>query len=184
MSGLPAIDPAVSASLRGALALLFAAAALHKLRDPGVFRAALADYALLPAAAVAPAARLLPALELAAAAALLVPAWAVPGGLGAAALLAVYGGAIAVNLARGRRDVACGCLGPAAEQPLSGALLIRNGVLVAAALLAACPASARAWTGLDALTVPVAVAAAAGLYAAWEGLLANARRQRAWEAGP
>ena len=42
------MDPAVSTTLRWALALLFAGAALHKARDPGAFRAIVADYELLP----------------------------------------------------------------------------------------------------------------------------------------
>ena len=40
----PALDPVVGGTLRGALALLFVGAALHKLRDRAAFRAALAGY--------------------------------------------------------------------------------------------------------------------------------------------
>ena len=36
----------------------------------------------------------------------------------AALLLALYAGAIGVNLARGRRDIDCGCGGPASRQPI------------------------------------------------------------------
>jgi len=38
-------------------------------------------------------------------------------------LLALYTLAVVVNLARGRREIDCGCFGPAARQPLSAALV-------------------------------------------------------------
>jgi hypothetical protein len=93
----------------------------------------------------------------------------------AAGLLVLYGAAIGANLARGRRHVACGCLGPAAEQPLHAGLLVRNGVLAAAALASSAPASARALGPTDAFTTVAAVATLALLYLAVDGLLAAAR---------
>jgi len=50
------MDPAADVTLRTAFALLFAVAASHKVRDPARFRATLADYRLLPAPFVWPAA--------------------------------------------------------------------------------------------------------------------------------
>ena len=87
----------------------------------------------------------------------------------------LYGGAIAVNLVRGRRHVACGCLGPAAEQPLHAGLLVRNTLLVVAAVAAAMPVTARPLSGLDGFTVVVAVATLALLYLGADGLMAVAR---------
>lgn len=173
--GAVALDPLVPLVLRGALGLLFAAAAVHKLRDRAGFRATLADYRLLPEAALAPASGALIALEAGLAAALWVPASGPAAAVAAAGVLVVYAGAIAANLVRGRRHVACGCLGPAAEQPLHGGLLARNGVLAAAALASTAPVSARALGGTDVFTGVAAVATLALLYLAADGLLAAGR---------
>jgi hypothetical protein len=96
--------------------------------------------------------------------------------LGAAALLALYTAAIGVNLARGRRDVDCGCAGPGGRQTLQGGLVARNALLAAAALAAAAPVGARGLGAVDAITIAGAVLAAAALYAASQHLLALAPR--------
>jgi len=175
-----AIDPVVVLALRGALAMLFAAAAWHKLRDPAGFRASLRDYRLLPDPLVPAVGGALAAGEGAVALGLLLPPVAPAAALAAAALLALYGAAIAANLARGRRHVACGCLGPAGDQPLHGGLLARNALLLAAGLAAARAPEARALAWLDAFTVAATVATLALLYLAADGLLAaRARTARA-----
>jgi hypothetical protein len=178
------LDPVLGHALRASLALLFAAAAWHKLRAPHRFRATLEDHALLPARALAPAAWGLAALEALLAGALLAPGSASAAALVAAGLLCVYGAAITINLARGRRFVACGCLGPAAEQPLSAGLVARNAVLAGTALLAALPGTARELGWLDALTVAGAVAVLCLCYLASDGLLASWRALAAPEARP
>jgi hypothetical protein len=89
-------------------------------------------------------------------------------------LLALYAGVIAVNLLRGRRDVDCGCAGPAARQPLSGWLLARNGALFGLGLAGIATPGARPLQWLDAFTVAVALAAAMLAYGALNRLLANA----------
>jgi len=179
---MSAVDPVVVGVLRGGLAVLFAAAAAHKLRDPVGFRAAVRDHRLLPDRAVAAAARGLALAEGAVAVGLLVPAAAGAASLAVLALLALYAAAVGVNLARGRCHVACGCLGPAADQPIHPGLLVRNAVLMLAAAGAAWPASGRTLTLLDAFTVAAGVATLALLYLAAEGLLAAARRAAAGEA--
>ena len=171
-----ALDPVFAWVARLALALLFAHAAWHKARDLQAFRAALAGYRLLPERAVGAAALALVGLELATAAALLASR---AGGALALALLGAYTLAIALNLARGRREIDCGCFGPAARQPLSGALVARNLVLLASAALALAPTSARAPHWSDALSVAGGVAFAALAFAAQGALLANAPRLRA-----
>lgn len=203
-----ALDPAVDIAARAALALLFAAAAREKLRDPLRFRAALADYRVLPARFERAAAPLVPSAEAAAALALAArPVSALVGGAGgaaqfapamapapaflgaagpllAAALLVLYTGAIAWNLARGRRDVDCGCLGPRLRVPLSGWLVARNALLLAPALLCLLPQSARPLVWLDAAT---AASAAALLALAWHAAhlaLANAARLERLQAHP
>src|SRR5258705_541781 len=131
------MDPVIDVALRGGLALLFVVAAAHKVRALADFHATLANYRLLPPRATWPAAVGVVGGELLAAGALLL----VPtvGALVAVTLLTGYTGAIAVNLARGRRDIDCGCAGPARRQPLRPWLLVRNTVLMVAALACLAP---------------------------------------------
>jgi hypothetical protein len=76
----------------------------------------------------------LPPLEAAVALGLLVGATRPLAGAAAALLLGVFGMALAVNLARGRTSIDCGCFRSDLRQALSPALLVRNAVLMAAAL--------------------------------------------------
>ncbi len=168
------MDPALVLVLRAALALLFALAAVHKARAPREFRAVLGAYRLLPAVLVGPAALALPAVEAALAAALALPAVEGAGLVGAAALLLLYAGAMAVNLARGRRDLDCGCLGPARRRPIGPGLVARNLVLAAAALGGAAAPGRRPLVWVDAITVGAGTAALAALWVAAERLSAHA----------
>jgi hypothetical protein len=170
------LDPALGLALRGGLALLLAAAAWHKLRDVDAFRTALGGYRLLPEASIAIASLALVATEIATACALLLSSTA---GLAAAALLALYSLAIGVNLARGRREIDCGCFGPAARQPLSTGLLVRNGALIALALACALPAAPRTLVWVDGLTIAAAIGFGVFLHESVNALLANAPRLRA-----
>jgi hypothetical protein len=170
----PALDPALLAALRCALALLWLGSAHHKLKDPARFRTALAGYRLLPAPAVPAAAAGVLALELALALALLLPAAGAVAALASAALLALYGLAIAANLLRGRRWIDCGC--GARPQPLGPHLLARNALLIGIALAAALPASGRPLGWLDAVTIAGGAGALAALCAAIDAALANGAR--------
>ncbi len=165
------MDPVIDVTLRTALALLFFVAAGHKLRDLDRFRATLAEYRLLPAGLVPLAAALVVAVEVAAAGALLVPGARAAGLVAAAALLVLYGAAIAINLARGRRDIDCGCAGPAVRRPISGALVARNAALAALALAGLVPVHPRALLWVDGLTVAGATAALAAFYAALDRMI-------------
>jgi hypothetical protein len=167
------MDPALDLALRAALALLFGAAALHKARDLPGFRAILADYRLLPSGLVRGAAVILIALEGCLAAALLFPVWHASAAWAAILLLALYTGAIGINLARGRRHIDCGCGGPALGQPLGGWLLVRNGILMMIALAVMSPPASRTLVMLDALTVTASAASLALLYAAANRLISE-----------
>jgi Methylamine utilisation protein MauE len=123
-----------AAALAGAL--LFARAAVFKLRDVEAFADTLAAYRILPIDLVEPVARILPALEAACALALLAPWTRSAGEFAAAGLLTVFALAMAVNLMRGRRDIDCGCGDPSRRQPLAWSLVTRN--LTFAAALVAC----------------------------------------------
>ncbi|KQT42048.1 hypothetical protein ASG43_17385 [Aureimonas sp. Leaf454] len=113
--------------------VLFLRAAFHKASDLVRFQGYVDDYALLPEPLVEPVAKGLVAAELLTVALLVVPMTVSVGAAFALALLLVYAGGIAINLKRGRRRIECGCGGPA--QMLSAALVLRNGLLGALALL-------------------------------------------------
>ncbi|MBW8301103.1 MAG: hypothetical protein K0M60_16000 [Hydrogenophaga sp.] len=115
--------------------LVLLRAAWHKVTDFGTFTGYVADYWLLPEALVAPAARGLAAVEFLAVVLLVYPATVRAGALLAVALLGLYGVAMAVNIGRGRTRIECGCGG--AAQRLSPALLVRNALLAAIAILPA-----------------------------------------------
>jgi uncharacterized membrane protein YphA (DoxX/SURF4 family) len=159
------IDPVVSVSLRGLLALLFVVAGWHKLSDTERFAAMLRAYRLMPDSLARPLALGLPLAEIVVGALLVLP-WTTAGAIGGGALLALYSLAISVNLMRGRRAIDCGCFGSASNVPLSGALLLRNAILIIAMGAAACPLSARRLVWLDAFTVGMVMLAVATLWVA------------------
>src|SRR5688572_21653943 len=98
---VPALDPTLSLIITLGTALLFGAAAGHKLADWRRFRAALGNYRLLPDPLVPAVAAAVAALEIAACILLLLPALREAGAVLAAGLLALYAIAIGINLARG-----------------------------------------------------------------------------------
>ena len=112
----------------GVTCFLFVRAALHKISEQGRFQGVLADYGLLPEAALRPASTLLPVAEIIVALLLVVPSTRPAGAVLAAGLLSVYALAMTTNLLRGNRLVDCGC-GDEAE-PLSWKLVLRNAVLI------------------------------------------------------
>jgi Methylamine utilisation protein MauE len=169
-----AADPVTVGAIVGALALVMFAAAWHKLSQPDVFAGALADYRLLPQGAVPLVARVLPFVEAALGIGILMPAtraYALPA---LAGLVLIYAAAMALNLARGRFNIDCGCGG--ATHPLSWALVARNVVLAAAAVLASRPALERAVDWFDTLTLILGVLAFYGLYLMADELLRQASR--------
>lgn len=169
-------DPVPGLVVRAALVLLFASAAAHKLRDRSAFAGVLHAYRLVPAALVPAVAMAVAVLELLVAAALagghrLGPA-------GALALLGLYSLALAVNLARGRRTIDCGCGALGARQPISEWLLVRNALLAGAAAALLPPLGARPLAWVDWLTVAGGVAVAACVWTAAHGLAAASHRVR------
>jgi hypothetical protein len=164
------IDPVLGVALRVTLSLLLLTAAIHKLRDLRSFRATLAEYRLLPPSTVAVGAAATPAVELALAVGLHVaPRDALAG---TAALLVVYAAAMAINLARGRRDLECGCGGR--RRTISGTLVARNTTLAALAVAGLLPPGSRAITWLDAITIGAFTAFAAAIYATVDRMIGDA----------
>jgi len=166
------VDPAIAMPLRCLMALLFASAAWHKLRDLTAFRIVLHDYRVLPPSWVTAATALVVTTEIALALAFPWSASAATAACVAMALLTVYAMAIAVNLARGRRTLECGCAPSAYRQPLSEWLLVRNAALIVAAAVAVLPVSPRPWSTVDGLTVAGAVVTGAMIWAAAQRLIA------------
>jgi hypothetical protein len=158
------MDLVLHLTVRVLLALLFGVAAAHKLRDPAAFRATFADYRLAPAWC----AWLVILAELAVVATLCVPGALGP--IAAATMLGGYAAAIAVNLVRGRRDIDCGCAGPARRRLLSWSLVTRNVTLAAVALIGLVPLHARPLHWVDAVTLVAATLTASALYAAADRL--------------
>src|SRR5579883_3488706 len=166
------IDPVVGYVIVLGIALLFATAAIHKLRDPHRFREVLSADAVLPAVLVPAVARLLPILELLAALLLVSGAGhAAAAALPAMALLVLYAAVLAVNLVRGRRDLDCGC-GPArAHRPIAAWMVWRNGLLAALLGASVLMRSARPLGIADFLILACAVAVMSVLYAAFDRLV-------------
>lgn len=177
------LDPAVGVLLLACGALLFASAALHKLRDLAHFTAVLRAYRVLPEGGVR-LAPLVPLAELTVAAGLLPMATRFGAGLGGAGLLAGYACAIAVNLRRGRRDLACGCGGPDDARPIAPWMVVRN--LMLALLLASTlvPWKTRPLLPVDVLTVGGGAAVATLLYVSLDQLLGRAAAWTAALRGP
>lgn len=168
------LDPVFEIALRGGAACLLLAAAWHKVRDPIDFWKALAAYQLLNDGLARPVSRVLPVAEGALALSLIFFTGSALPVIGALLLLSAYGGAIAINLLRGRRELKCGCGGIGADQTIHWGLVARNGVLVVCMSVLLLPASTRALTWLDFVSGIFAIGLLAFLYAATEHLLRNA----------
>jgi len=131
-----------------ALAGVLGVAAVHKVKNHLQFRGILDQYRIMPPPLVPAAAAVVVALEWAVCLMLVVPPWRWLGAALAAGLLLLYGAAIALNLyGRGRTSMDCGCGG--AATPLSGWLLLRNGLLalLAGAPWLAAPPADSGWAG-------------------------------------
>jgi hypothetical protein len=155
------MDPVFALTLRVCFALLFGLAAFHKLRNVASFRYTLGLYEIVPAS-------LVPSLALLVVGAEVYIAFRLPFSptihFGAAAVLAAYAVAIALNVVRGRTDLDCGCMGPAARTPLSWWLVARNTLMVALLLTLSISVTQRPLIWVDAVSV---IGASAVLIACW-----------------
>ena len=97
--------------------------------------------------------------------------WASPVRIASACSLSVSAAAaISVNLARGRREIDCGCFAASARVPLSNWLVVRNAVLIGAACLLLMPVRARTLVWIDGLTVVTTLITLSLLWAAGQRL--------------
>lgn len=165
-------DPVIELVLRLSLGAIFVAGLRHKLKDLDAFRRTVWAYEILPEFAVSAAGSAVVLAELAVVFCLLqAKAWLAGGA--AAILLGVYTLAIAWNLLRGRRDIDCGCGGPASYQKLGPALLLRNGILMAAALVLTNGGQQRELSWVDGVSVLASLAVLALCWKAAEELLSH-----------
>jgi hypothetical protein len=177
------MDPVITVIISICMSLLFGVAAMHKLKAPAVFRAAMDDYQLIPSVLLPISSIALIILELTAAITLLIPRTQAAGLTIVAALLSVYAAGISINLYRGRRDIDCGCNGPATTQALSWWLVGRNLVFLGLVVLAMEPTASRSLNWLDMFTILFGVLVASGLYLGFNQLLAQAPRLAALRSG-
>jgi hypothetical protein len=162
--GLFTIDPVLGHASAGAIGAALMLGALSKLRDVPLFQAVLDNYRLLPGALLAPVAWALPLVELTAGALLLPTFTRCVGAVLAIALLACVSAAVLINLLRGRRHIECGC--DIDEVPLSAGLLVRNGVMVVLAFVAAQGSTQRPTVWLDLFSTLIETLFLLGLYKA------------------
>ena len=177
------LDPLILKLVSIGFGLLLLLAAVHKLTALQKFRATLAAYELLPGAVLAPVSILVPIIEALLGAAWLLGIQLVLVAFASAVLLASYTSAIAINIIRGRIHIDCGCsMGGTAgrDQQLSWSLVVRNSILIMAALTATLPATERAVGFVDYVTLVAGLLAIVLLYGAANQLLNNAAAIGTW----
>lgn len=172
------IDPVILRACQAAVSLVFGAAALGKLVNIERFESAVASYGLLPAFLVEAVAFCLALAELAIAVALLVDPARKAAALGGLALLGIFFTAIGISLARGNRDIDCGCWafgqkGSGHPARLSGWHLGRVALLALLVSPALFDPAQRPVEWLDYVTATGGLAMAGGLFVAIDLLLAN-----------
>jgi Methylamine utilisation protein MauE len=113
------------------LVTIFVGAALGKVGSHHTFLRTLVAIPWLPLRGARVAARGVPIFELAVAAALIAAPRA--GAIAALATLGAFTAVVTVEVAAGRR-FACACFGGAAARPADGSYVVRNAILVAAAV--------------------------------------------------
>jgi uncharacterized membrane protein YphA (DoxX/SURF4 family) len=137
---------------------VFLRAGVVKLGDQADFRAAVANYELLPLRFVPSVATWLPVAEVAGGVLLAAGILTAPAAILLGLLLAAFAAAIAINLARGR-SFDCGCSGSSTPSRISWRHVAVDLVLAAGATLVAVygPVAASVWPGPlrpDPLTAP------------------------------
>jgi uncharacterized membrane protein YphA (DoxX/SURF4 family) len=169
------LDPAIGLLITASIALLFAGAAVHKLRDLKSFDEIFAAYGLMPAMPRVRVSWLVPLLEMAVAAGLVIKVSRPYAAVLAILLLSGYAAAIAVNLKRGHRDLACGCGGPE-RRTIAAWMVWRNLLMALAAAAVFLPWAHRPMGLTDAFTVAFGLPTIALIYLCIDQLLDNAQR--------
>jgi hypothetical protein len=178
------LDPAIGILVVASVALLFASAGAHKFRDLRRFDEIFTAYGLVPAITPARISWAVPVLEIAVAAGLVIgvsrPYAAVLG----IVLLLGYAAAIAVNLRRGHRDLACGCGGPDERRPIAPWMVWRNVLIALAVATVFTPWASRPLSITDGVTIAFGLLTIALVYLCIDQLLGNAQRSAHLLRGP
>jgi Methylamine utilisation protein MauE len=177
------MDPVCALLIVSCAMLLFGAAAVHKLRALGEFAQALAQYQLLPAAFIRITGPALGLMELAICLGLPWPALRSVGAAAGAVLLLMYAAAITINLARGRRDLDCGCGGFGRRTPIGSWMVVRNLSLACTLCLLMLPEVSRGLGSVDAVTIAGGVMAASFLYLSCDVLFGQVTARRLGSTG-
>ena len=143
----------------------------------------MANYLIIPGKLLHVSYILLINMELISAVLVLIPTTRILGLVMMSVLLLIYAMGISLNLYRGRRDIDCGCNGPATSQPLSWWLVSRNLVFLGLVVFAMLPSNERPLNWLDLFTILLSVLVASGLYMGFNQLLAQAPRLAALRDG-
>ncbi|SAK68102.1 methylamine utilization protein MauE [Caballeronia temeraria] len=174
------IDPVILMVCIASATIIALASAVPKWRELSRYRASLEAFALLPSFTVTPLSFVFPALETAGAIGLLFADTRMVSAIVLAALFALFGVALAVNVLRGHTDIDCGCSGfiaaNASERApksigwwhVARALMLA--VLAAAALV---PASGRALMAFDYLSAGACTLFAVAAWFTLDVLLVN-----------
>jgi hypothetical protein len=170
------IDPAIAALVVACTALLFAAAAIHKLRDLRRFDEIFAAYGLLPLAARLRLSRAVPLLEAFVAVGLVLDVSRNAAACVGIVLLFAYAGAITVNLVRGRRELACGCGGPDDRRPIAPWMVWRNILFAIVLFPVMLPPGPRPLELTDMVTIGFGTATCALVYLCLDRLLGRTGR--------
>lgn len=167
----------VAIALAGFVAWLFVVAGLHKLRYPAQFSELAAQYLPAPLRPLWRDVLVYPVgvVEIVIALALLPPQTRAAAAIAAAALLAAYALMMAWQLVLGRRDLRCGCAGPASEVLVSPALVVRNLLIAGLALLLALPLEPMALSGAGILLALCMAGFLVALYLGAEQLISNSQ---------
>lgn len=126
---VPALLLTAAIAARAFGILLFGAAVVSKLRHFREFTLIVARYLAVPVGMARPAAALVTGLETATALLLLLPGWPKAGAMLAILLLLGFAGTMALALARGERELDCGCMYGALRQRVRWELVARNVVI-------------------------------------------------------
>ena len=170
---MPALDPIYSQAVALFIAFVFAFAGFHKLMAYSRHAGIVADYQIVPAPLVPVLAPLVIILEFASAALVLLALTRSFGLVLSIGLFVIYLFSIGLNLLRGRRSIDCGCgWGPQGHQ-LSGWLIFRNLLMIAAALAALLPHIDRSLQAADWILVVFAAMAMIAIYFIGDLLIAN-----------
>jgi hypothetical protein len=124
------MDPVLQWTSALTLALVFGVAAAGKFASWAELEGVVLNYRIAPRWMAPLIARALPPVEALVALGLLVPETRVPSAWVCLTMLVVFAAAMAVNIARGRTDIDCGCFRSSLRQNLSWWLVLRNAIIL------------------------------------------------------